>query len=141
MVELFVDTDIILDFLSKREPFYKHAARLFSLAEQSSIKAYVSPIIFANLYYILCKQLGKEQAIKKLLKIKLLVSIVPVNERIIDMALTSGFTDFEDAIQYYAARASHINYLVTRNKKDYKLSDIIIMTAEEFLQCNHNQFQ
>ncbi len=133
MKELFVDTDIILDLLGKREPFYKYAAELFSMIERGIIHAYVTPVIFANLYYILCKQIGKEQALKNLQKLKLLVKILPVDERTIELALNSGFTDFEDAIQYYSSKCNGIKYLLTRNKKDYKKSDITIMSAEEYL--------
>jgi predicted nucleic acid-binding protein len=131
--KIFVDTDIILDLLGKREPFFKYASELFSIVECGKIKAYTSPVIFANLYYILCKQIGKEQALKNLQKIKLIIKILPVDERIVELALNSGFTDFEDAIQYYAARSHGINCLLTRNKKDFKKSDITIMSAEEFL--------
>ncbi len=133
MKKVFVDSDIILDLLGKREPFYEPAARLFSLIEQKKIKAHVSPIIFTNLHYILRKMAGKEQAIQSLQKLKMLVKILPVDEKIIDLALCSGFGDFEDAIQFYTAKEHELEYLLTRNKKDYKGDGVSVMSAGEYL--------
>jgi predicted nucleic acid-binding protein len=134
MEKVFVDSDIILDLLAKREPFYQYAAELFLLVEKKKIKAYVSPIIITNLHYVLSKLKNKKQAIKSLQKLKLLVKILPVDEKIVELALASDFNDFEDAIQYYTAKESRIDYLITRNKKDYKRADITVMTAEEYLE-------
>lgn len=118
---------------AKREPFYHHAAELFSLIDLGHIRAHVSPIIIANLHYLLSKLKNKEQALKILQKLKLLVKILTVDEKIIHLALASQFKDFEDAIQYYVAKENNIDYLLTRNKKDYKKASISIMTAEEYL--------
>ena len=80
MEKVFVDSDIILDLLAKREPFYQYAAELFLLVEKKKIKAYVSPIIITNLHYVLRKLKNKKQAIKSLQKLKLLVKILPATE-------------------------------------------------------------
>ena len=134
MKEIFIDTDIILDLIAKREPFYPHAAELFSEIDNKKIKAYVSSIIFSNLHYILRKLCNKEITLKSLLKLKLLVTILPVDEKIIELALASDFNDFEDAIQFYVAKENNIRYLLTRNKKDFKKADISVMTADEYLK-------
>lgn len=134
MNEIYIDSDIILDLLAKREPFYPFSAELFSLVEEGKINAFVSPLIFSNLYYLLRKLKSKEIARKSLYKLKLLVKILPVDEKIIELALLSEFDDFEDAIQYYTAKGNNIHYLVTRNIKDYKKADITICTAEEYLK-------
>ena len=134
MKKIFIDSDIILDLFGKRMPFYKDAAELFLLIDKGNIEAFISPIIITNLHYILRKLKNKEQAIKNLQKLKLLVKILPVDEKIVELALASEFKDFEDAIQYYVAKENGINYLLTRNKKDYKKADITIMTAEEYLK-------
>ncbi len=138
MKKIFVDSDVILDLLTKREPFYPYAAELFSLVDKGKIKAHVSAIIITNLHYVLRKMTNKEQAIKSLQKLKLLVKILPVDEKIIDLALASEFTDFEDSIQYYVAKENEIDFLLTRNKKDYKTADIIILTPEEYLKLPEN---
>lgn len=133
MDSVYIDSDIILDLLARREPFYEPAASLFSMIERGEIKGYVSPLIFANLFYILRKSTSNARAADTLKKLKFLLHILPIDDKIIDLALSSRFHDFEDAVQYYTAQQNGINYLITRNKKDYKKADIAIFTAEEFV--------
>ncbi|MHB8132450.1 MAG: type II toxin-antitoxin system VapC family toxin [Mobilitalea sp.] len=134
MIKLFVDSDIILDLLAEREPHHIHAARLFTLINQNKIIAYTSPLIFANLHYLLKKQTTNIVALKSLRKLKTLINILPIDERVIEQSLNSEFNDFEDAIQYYTAVNNGITLIITRNKIDYKRSKIDILTAEEFLK-------
>lgn len=141
MEKVYVDTDIILDLLTKRNPFYRPAALLFSMAERKEVKVFVSPLIFANLFYILRKSGSPSIAVTTLKKLKLLVTILPIDDKIINLALSSSFTDFEDAIQYYTALEHDITCLITRNKKDYKNPAIAICTAEEYLVSHHNEIQ
>jgi predicted nucleic acid-binding protein len=134
MEKVFVDSDIILDLLAKRDPHYKSAALLFSQVENGTIQAFISPLIFANLFYILRKSTSNARAKETLKKLKTLVHLLPINEKIIEQALNSEFTDFEDAFQYYTAIENGIKILITRNKKDYKNAAIMmICTADEFL--------
>jgi predicted nucleic acid-binding protein len=134
MDKIYIDCDIVLDLLSKREPFFKSAAALFSMVERGEINACVSPLIFTNLFYILRKAASAEKAIDTLKKFRLLVDVLPVNEKIIELALSSGLPDFEDSLHYYTALENGIYCLITRNKKHYKKPEIIICTAEEFVQ-------
>ena len=119
MNKIFVDSDTILDLFTKRVPFYKYSAELFTIVDSGKVAAYVSPLIFANLFYVLRKIQSKNFAIENLQKLKLLVKILPVDDKII--------------IQYYTSKANNINFIITRNKSDYKVDDIIIFTAEEYL--------
>ncbi len=135
MDKLFIDTDIILDLLTAREPFYEHAATLFSLADKGKVLLYVSSLSFSNLNYILSKQFTAAQARKQLLKFKTLVKVLAVDEKITELALASDFIDFEDALQYFTAIANNIKMLVTRNLKGYKHADIPVMTAEQYLRA------
>jgi len=130
---VFVDTDIILDLLTKREPFYLHAARLFSKVESQKVTACVSSLIFANLFYILRKETSAASAVDILKKLRRLVTILPVDDKIIAHALDSGFNDFEDAIQYHTALSKRIPFLLTRNVRDYRKPVITVCTAEDFL--------
>jgi len=130
---VFVDTDIILDLLARREPFYLSAARLFAHVERGTITACVSSLTFANLYYILRKATSSAMAVQALKKFRQLVTVLPVDDKIIVRALDSGFSDFEDAIQYHVALQKNISCIITRNIKDYRKSTIIVCTAEEFL--------
>lgn len=133
MEKIFADTDIILDLLAQREPFYNASAKLFSSADKGEIKIYVSSLCFSNIYYLLSKQYNADQAKKKLLKFKALVTVLSVTDKIIDLSLSSDFKDFEDGIQYYTAIENNIKILLTRNLKDFKVAEIPIMTAEQFV--------
>lgn len=134
MEKVFVNTDIILDLLSNREAFYIHSANLFSAADKGEIEIYVSSLSFANLNYILSNQFAAEQAKKKLLKFKTLVKVLPVTDKVVDLALSSDFKDFEDGIQYFTATENNIKILLTRNLRDFKTAEIPVMTAEQFLK-------
>ena len=131
---LLIDTIIIVDLLSKRKNFYQEAQELFTLADQQEIKLYISSLTFANTHYLLSKELNSNEARKVLIKFKLLVSILPLDEKILELSLSSDFNDFEDAIQYYTALENNINTIITRNKKDFKNSTIPVMNANEYLK-------
>jgi predicted nucleic acid-binding protein len=130
---VFVDTDIIYDLLAKRDPHYQAAAKLFTLSDEEKIQISISTLSIANIHYLISKQLSSEQAKQILRKFRLLVHIVPLNEKIIDLALNSKFNDFGDAIQYYCAIENECDILLTRNLRDYKKAQITVMTALDFI--------
>jgi predicted nucleic acid-binding protein len=130
---VFVDTDIIYDLLAKRDPHYQAAAKLFTLSDEEKIQISISALSIANIHYLISKQLSGEQAKQILRKFRLLIHIVPLNEKIIDLALNSKFNDFEDAIQYYCAIENECDILLTRNLRDYKKAQITVMTALDFI--------
>ena len=136
MNKLFVDTDVILDLLGRRIPHYHFSAVLFTLAEMKKIDLYTSPLIMANTFYILRKQIGIEEAKKALRKLRILLHIIDSSESVVDKALNSDFSDYEDAIQYYTALEHGISVILTRNLKDYKNASIIVQTPEAFLVTN-----
>ncbi len=134
MDKVFIDTDICFDLLSAREPFYKAAARLFSLAEEKKVILCISANSFATLHYLLNRVFNGYQARALLVRLKVLVKVLAVNEKIIELALTSDFPDFEDAIQYYTAIDNGIKLIITRNLRDYKKSEIPVITAEGYIE-------
>jgi predicted nucleic acid-binding protein len=133
MTRVFVDTDVCLDLLVGREPHRQAAALLFSLAEQRKLMLFVSSLSFANLDYLLRSTYGSTSSRTKLAIFKTLVEVAPVSDTTIDLAITSSFTDFEDAIQYNCALQQKIEWLITRNLKDFKKASIHVMTPEMFL--------
>lgn len=133
MEQVFADTDIILDLLAQREPFYRPAAALFSLADKKEIAVHVSSLSFTNLNYLLSRQYSATKARKLLLKFKTLVTILAVNDKVVELALASDFTDFEDALQYHTALENDVRIILTRNLRDYKSADVPVMSAEQFL--------
>ena len=132
MDKVFVDTDIVLDLLMQRHPFYIHAARLFTLADNGKINICISTVCFNDLNYLLAKQYDRTGSRKLLVQFKKLVTVLAVDDKIIDEALISPFPDFEDAIQYHTAIKNKIPVIITRDLKDYKKSEIPVMTAEMY---------
>ena len=134
--KIFVDSDVILDILCQREPHYEYAAYVFSLSDTKKIVLYTTSLVFSNVYYILRKLLGIQKSKEALRKLKSLVKVISVEEKEVDLALNSKFSDFEDALQYYTAMRHGIKILLTRNIKDYKEREIIVQTPEEFISDN-----
>lgn len=130
---IFIDTNIMLDFLGEREPFYEPMAKIATLAEKEKLTLVVSPISFATVNYFLSKYESSEAARGKLRKFKILSEICPIDERTVEKALNSSIKDFEDALQYFGATESECEIIITRNGKDFEQSLIPIMTAKEFL--------
>lgn len=132
--KLFIDTDIILDILAKREPFYNSAAQLFILIDEEKIEAFTTPVVFSNLFYILSKFKTRKFAHSSLRKLRLLLKIIQVDEKVVDLALNSEFKDFEDAIQFYSAKLHELDFIITRNVKDFVSKDLPVMTAEDYIE-------
>ncbi len=133
MDRILVDTNIIIDLLTKRQNFYIPASELFTLADKKEIKLAISSLTFANTFYMLAKELNHTKAKEILRKFKLLVKVLPMDDKIIDLSLNSDFRDFEDAIQYYTAIENNLGIIITRNLKDFKLAKIPVMTADNYL--------
>ena len=133
MRKLLVDTNILLDILAMRRPFYDEAARLFLMAEKSSIELSVSALSIVNTHYVLKKQLSELETRKIIRDIRLLIKVIPLDQKVTDLALNSGFSDFEDAIQYHSALESGQDIIITRNLNDFKLSKLPVLTAGQFL--------
>ena len=133
MNKVFVDTDVILDLLARRIPHFHFSAVLFTFAEMKKLELYTTPLIIANTFYILRKQLGNDSAKNALRKLRILLHIIDSTESIIDKALNSDFSDFEDAIQYYTALEYGIPVILTRNIRDYKKASIVVQTPESYL--------
>lgn len=134
MNKIFVDSDVILDLLCKREPYYQDAAAVFTLCDKKQLNLYTTSLVFANVYYILRKIVGIENAKKLVKKIRLLVHVISVEEKEVDLALNSQFSDFEDALQYFTAAEHKIKIILTRNIKDYKGTAVSIQTPEQFIK-------
>lgn len=134
MSRLLIDTNIVIDLLSRRDEFYNEAADLFSRADKKELELTVSALTFANTNYILSKFKSAKEAREILRKFRVLVEILSLNEKITELALSDDhFPDFEDGLHYYSAIENQIDVIITRNKKDFKHSTIPVLTAKEFL--------
>lgn len=131
---VFIDTNIMLDFLGERHPFYNPIAKIASLAEAKKLIMVVSPVSFATVNYFISKFESAKVAVEKLRKFKIISEICPLNEQIIEKGLVSNFKDFEDALQYISATESVCDIIITRNGRDFINSALPVMTADEFLK-------
>ncbi len=133
MRRIFIDTNVMLDFLGERHPYYEPIAKIATLSDKDELRMVVSPISFATVNYLLSKYENPKTAIEKLRKFKVISEISIIDEHIVEKALNSSFSDFEDALQYFSAIASNCNIIITRNAKDFCKSLLPVMSADEFL--------
>ena len=134
MKKILIDTNIVIDLLSKRKNFYEDAANLFSQADKKELKLAISSLTFANTNYILTKLKSAKEAREILRKFKVLVELLSLNDKVTELALSDeSFPDFEHGLQYYSAIENNIDIIITRNKKDFKNSKLPILTAKEYL--------
>jgi predicted nucleic acid-binding protein len=130
MTRVFIDTDVIIDFLADRKPFSESATILFHYIDKKEIEGYTSAQSISNLYYILRKFASHKKVIQALKELTAMIGILPVDQVIVGNALQSVFTDFEDAIQNYCAEAAHVDAIITRNIKDYKRAGMAVMSPD-----------
>lgn len=131
---ILIDTNIVIDLLAKREPFYRSAAQLFSLADKQKLELSISSLTFANTNYVLSRLKSTQEARGILRRFRVLIRVLPLNDKIIDLALNDdNFKDFEDGLQYYTALENDQEVIITRDLKDFKESKIPTMTADEYL--------
>ena len=133
-MNVFVDTNVLLDVLLDREEFIEDSARVWALCEREALEGYVSAISYNNCHYLIGRLENKSTAGRAIRLILDTFRTVPLDERIIHKALDASFADFEDAIQYYSAIHAGADYLITRNPKDFpKRTDLPIMMPDEFV--------
>ena len=134
MNKILIDTNIVIDLLAKREPFYKSAAQLFSLADKQKLELSISSLTFANTNYVLSRLKSTQEAREILRRFRVLIKVLQLNDKLIDLALNdNNFKDFEDGLQYYTAIENDQDIIITRDLKDFKESKIPVMTADEYL--------
>lgn len=132
MKKIFIDTNVVIDFLADRRPFSIDAARLFDMAIDGRVKIYISAVSYNNIYYILRQSLTNNATIKLLEELAAMTEIADVTNDVIRQSLKTDFNDYEDAIQYLCAMAvSGIDCIITRNTKDFKKSTISVLTPSE----------
>jgi predicted nucleic acid-binding protein len=133
-MKIFLDTNLVLDVLAKRKPFYELSRRIWELVEKGDMAGYLSATTVTDIFYVLRKQLGTERAYDTLRKIMIVFHIASVAETDIRKALHLGFKDFEDALQVVCAQKVKAHCLITRNKEDFREAQgIEIADPESFL--------
>lgn len=135
MIKVFLDTNILIDYLAQRTNFYQNAARVVSICGNCGFKLLVSSLSFATASYILSERNKlSSETIKKLFNNFIVAAeITLVDSLIIRKSISSKFEDFEDAMQYYSAIHENADFIITRNKPDFIESTIPVYEPEEFI--------
>lgn len=135
MEHVLIDADVILDFFFDRKPFSQDSSKIMSLCEKGEIKGFVTSIVLSNIAYLLRKTATQEKVITNLKMLMKFIEVTTTDKNAVLEALNSDFKDFEDALQNYSAQNSkEIKVIVTRNIRDYKTSQLSIMTPETYLK-------
>ena len=130
---ILVDTNVLLDVLAKREPFYASAAAVWSAVETGTIAGSISAISFNNTYYIMRKYGGESAARKAIVVLRDIFTVVPLDTRILNQSIDSARGDFEDAIQLHSAVRVGARYLVTRNPAHFATDALSVVSPDEYL--------
>jgi predicted nucleic acid-binding protein len=132
-MKVLVDTNVILDVLLKRDGLYTDSFKVFHLAEQGAITGCVSSSAMTDIFYLVHKAQKHIDTVYQAVEgVAAVFTIVPVFESTITSALALRWKDFEDAVQYRAAKENEVDCIVTRNKDDYKNSGMPCMSPVEF---------
>ncbi len=119
MARVFLDGDVLLDIFLEREPHHTVALRLLSHLIQTKTDCLTSPVILANMNYLLTRAKGREYALGKLRGLRQIVGVAGMDEAIVDAALADPQKDFEDSVQLHCAFANGVETLITRNVKHF----------------------
>ena len=134
-MKVFLDTNILLDYLLKRQPFYDSVKKIFDMC-LFKIDGYVTPHSLIDIFYMLSERTDAtiEKCQEIILKLRDVLFIIPeTDERVLSAARNHSFDDFEDSMQNESALIAGVDYIITRNKKDFKNSTIAVVTPDEFL--------
>ncbi|MEE9372989.1 MAG: PIN domain-containing protein [Saprospiraceae bacterium] len=138
-MKIFLDSDVLIDFLTAREPFLYEIKVIINKGVNKEIDLFSSSLIIANIHYFISKLENSKQAINKITKLTKFIKILNVGESEILESLKSKFKDFEDSIQNSCATKAKMDIIVTRNIKDFKHSLLPILTPKEFLKKLENE--
>ena len=135
-MKLLIDTNVVLDVLLRREPFFSKAAEVLNLTQREDVREYVSASAITDIYYIANKQMKDRAAVRDLLdRLLMLVSVAAVSEQEIRNALHLEWADFEDSVQYSVALLNEMDGIVTRNPGDYQKANVQIWLPEQILEA------
>lgn len=132
-MRVFLDTNILVDVIADRKPFSSHAVEIFRRAETGSIQLFTSSHSLATTYYLLRKYVDERRLREILLHVMDFVEVVAVDRDAVQKGLRSRHKDLEDALQIVCASSiSGLSCIVTRNVRDFKTSEIVVLTPDEF---------
>ncbi|WP_298147903.1 PIN domain-containing protein [Flavobacterium sp.] len=131
-MKIFLDTNILVDLIADRKPFSKQAIEIFSSAEKNKTQLFTSSHSVATTHYLLKKYVDEKELREIICNLLEFLTVISVDVDILKKGLRSNHRDFEDAIQIFCATTvSGLNFIVTRNSKDFKTSEIPVLTPDE----------
>lgn len=130
-MRLLIDGNIIIDVLRKREPHYEDSTKIWKMCETDLAEGFVSALTFANLVYVMRKELNEETINELLKKLSLIFKFEDMKATDIAAAAEMQWADFEDAVQAVTAKRIHADYIITRNVKDFNKSEVPAFTPSE----------
>ena len=133
-MRILLDTDVNLDFVLARQPFFVEAKEIFTQIAQNNVDAYITSITPINIFYIGRKEIGRDVVLQKIQNLLRVVKVGKIDLNMLQNALASPISDYEDAVQHECAVAENLDATVTRNGKDYKNASIKVYSPIEFLQ-------
>ncbi|NMG07557.1 PIN domain-containing protein [Brasilonema sp. UFV-L1] len=133
-MKVLLDTNIIVDVALDRDPFFTNSEQVLARVERQEIQGYLSASTFSDLYYIIRKVKGHTWTLQFLQRMTTLCQVATVDNTTINMALTTTFKDFEDAIQYSTAVLNRLYAIITRNPGDFPVTTPRIITPEQLIQ-------
>ena len=133
MIKVFFDTNIMIDVIGRREQFCRPSLQIMSLADRGLIRVYVSAMSYATASFILGRDNKELDIFREFSKFMKITTATLVDSSTIGQSVESKFKDFEDAMQFFSAKHEDIDYIITRNKKDFTASDIPVFEPQEFV--------
>lgn len=135
MDTILIDTDVILDFFFDRDPYAEFATEILNRCAEKKINGFTTPVVICNVYYLLRKTAKHQIIIEKIKQLLSIIEVTKMDKEVVLDALNSEFKDFEDALQNFSAvQHGKINIILTRNIKDFKKSDVAVLTPEIYLK-------
>lgn len=132
-MRVLLDTNVVLDLFLDRAPFADDTAALWLAHEQQRIDAYVAAITPINLFYIARKLRDERTARQAVVELLAALHVCPIDQGVLNSALSLPFRDYEDAVQHAAASSAGLEAIITRNEKDYSAATLPIFTPKEFI--------
>ena len=132
-MRVLVDTNVVLDVLLCRRPFAEAAARIFALVEESRIEGFLCATTVTTVDYLLGQSLASDEARAALQRLLDLFEVSPVNRPVLEQALRSEISDFEDAVTEQSARLVSADVIITRNLADFQKSSVTVFDPPELL--------
>lgn len=132
-MKLLIDANILLDVLQNRENFVRASSMVWKLCETEQAKGYISALTFANLVYIMRKEMDVQRIEEVLHMLSLIFEFAELNDSDLFRAAALQWPDFEDAVQSVTAERIHADYIITRNVRDFSRSKVIAFTPDELL--------